>query len=408
MRTWGGLVGGFTVALVATGASIACGDDDPAGAAPDAGVEGSGSSSGDGGGADGASSSSSGGTSGAPLVAWSVLGEAVSEGAVKSVARDDTHVFISSTGTGAHAGSHVEKRRLSDGQLETGFGDGGYVALPPSSFITVDATAIYVASLDLTLRKLAKADGAQLWENVDETGKAAARGIAVDASGVYVAAATFTAGFGSWVAMKLALDTGAVLPAFKPSLPNVFGGTSPRAIVRGKAALFIGGDIANSSSAPTNYAWRVQALDPETGASRWDEEDDPTQYSDTLRDVAVTDTHVYAIIRDYSTGAKALAWDAANGTALVGFKPAVKDDPYRLATAGGAVYLGSLTGVRAVDPASGAATGACTFKEKQSSLEEILPPAAPGAAPVVVVGTTRPGDAGTPLLLSIEGCVIAP
>ena len=132
------------------------------------------------------------------------------------------------------------------------------------------------------------------------------------------------------------------------------------------------------------------------------------RYSDTLRDVAVTDTHVYAIIRDYSTGAKALAWDAANGTALVGFKPAVKDDPYRLATAGGAVYLGSLTGVRAVDPASGAATGACTFKEKQSSLEEILPPAAPGAAPVVVVGTTRPGDAGTPLLLSIEGCVIAP
>lgn len=397
------LVLSSVVAAAAALGAFACSDDEGGAGGATTGPDAAAS--------DGSTTTGDGGTTVPPpkRETWVVIGEAVEDGSIKSVARDATHLFLSIKPAGV-AKSRLEKRKLADGALDATFGAGGVVDLDVNSFITVDDAAVYVVSLDYKLRKLDKATGAQIWENLTQSGSSpAGRGVAVDGTGIYVAGATFGGGFGGWNLQKFGGDGGAAA-GFSPSVPSVFGGTSPRAMTVTSAGLFVGGDIANSSSAPTNYAWRVQAMNAQTGSTLWSKEQDPTQYSDILRDLAVSATNVYALVRDYGAAAKINAYGAADGTALAGFAPGTLAlDPYRIAVDGANLYLAGPAGIERRDATTGAAVafpsgdgGVAGWGAFPSlaSVDELLV----DDATLITVGTTRldPGDAGSPLVLYVE------
>lgn len=284
------------IALFASiGLAVACGGDDDAGMTPTAN---------DGGDPRIDGSSSSGGNDGAPPPdaapagpkTFLEIGDAINDGSIDSVARDDTHVYISVHAVG-EAESRLEKRSLVDGKLDSTFGTNGRIAIQVNSWVTVDAERVYLAGLDWKLRALAKANGAEQWAT-EPIEMNATRGIAVDPTGVYVIGASWSSGFGGWVARKYVLATGAEIPEFAPSdFPSVYQGTDATQIIVRPAAneVVVGGRVVEGSGPNSNTYFAVHLLDAANGATKWSKKYDASIYRDELFHLVASDFSVFAL-----------------------------------------------------------------------------------------------------------------
>jgi len=198
---------------------------------------------------------------GSPGAQTSDPGEFADE--IRALAVDASAVYLLGTdsATAADIRWRVEKRSLSTGDLDTGFGVNGIVALNPS------------------------------------TGADQPYGLAINSTDMFIVGMDLGTGAGQWRIDKLSLSTGASQAGFPISVD--FVGASPdelRAVAVDSTGVYVAGTDATG-----NGIWRMRKYPLAGGAFLWEATSDPSGSADVPRAMAVDSTGVFIAGTDAGT-----------------------------------------------------------------------------------------------------------
>jgi len=252
------------------------------------------------------------------------------------IAIDSTAMYV--VGYDSSPGNHqwrMEKRSLTDGSLVPEFGTGGVVTSNCSAGddlalgIAIDTTAMYVVGWDFSpgnlqwrIEKRSLTDGSLVSEfgtggvitSNPSTNGAAAYGIAIDSTAVYVVGCDYSSGNSQWRIEKRSLADGSLVSGFGTggvvtSNPST-GDDGARGIAIDSTAMYTVG----YDHSPGNDQWRIEkrsltdgSLVSEFGTDGVVTRDPSTGY-DAALGIAIDSTAIYVVGIDYSPGNSNSQW----------------------------------------------------------------------------------------------------
>jgi hypothetical protein len=208
----------------------------------------------------------------------------------------------------------VEKRSLTTGAVLWSYSEHLSSGDDFAGGVAVDGSGVYVVGSDYApgsdewrLEKRSLTSGAILWAQSEDisSGDDYAGHVAVDGSGVYVAGYDQTAGVGrdGWRVEKRSLTTGATIWATSEHIGGLDGA---RGVAVDASGVYVVG--FDNSTANHSWEWRVEKRSLTSGAIMWTQFEDISNSYDSGNAVAVDGSGVYVAGYDQNTPGSLDEW----------------------------------------------------------------------------------------------------
>ena len=201
----------------------------------------------------------------------------------------------------------IEKRSLTTGSIIWTQTSNPSTSSDAAYAVVVDSTGLYVVGVDVSLgatnyewriEKRNLTTGSSIWNQTENIGTCYdyARGVAVDSTGLYVVGndcppATTD---GEWRIEKRNLSTGAIIWT-KTSNPSTRADSAYDVAV-GSAGLYVVGFDGTGG----NSEWRIEKRKLGDGSIIWSQTENPSNFNDLARGIAVDSTGLYVVGYDSS------------------------------------------------------------------------------------------------------------
>ncbi|PLX20977.1 hypothetical protein C0584_04300 [Candidatus Parcubacteria bacterium] len=165
-----------------------------------------------------------------------------------------------------------------------------------------DATGVYIVGSDLVpgnyqwvIEKRTHSSGALIWRKTSNPSSGAEypESIAIDSTGIYVGGYDAAPGDNQWRIEKRNLSTG------DPIWVKTFNLSTDPAYIKGLAVDATGLYVIGYDSGFGDYQWRIEKRNLNTGDPIWSKISNPSASADMAQDVAVDGTGVYIVGYDY-------------------------------------------------------------------------------------------------------------
>jgi len=270
-----------------------------------------------------------------------------------SVALDGSGIYI--VGYDSSPGNvqwRIEKRNLTDGSLIWSQVNNPSAGSDEAYSVAVDSSGIYVVGYDRSpgiddnewrIEKRSLTDGSLIWSQVNNPSTAddRARGVTIDASGIYVVGDDESPAEHDWEwrIEKRSLTDGLILWT---QTANPSAGDDG---IRGVAVDASGIYAVGYDHSPGNYEWRVEKRSLTDGSLIWSQVSNPSGEADIAHSVAVDASGIYMVGRDDSPGNPewriekrhltdgSIIWNQADDPSVG------NEDPYGVAVDASGVYI---------------------------------------------------------------------
>ena len=232
---------------------------------------------------------------------------------------DDSARAVAVDGTGIYVAGYdykpstyewrVEKRSLTTGVILWAVSEHISSTSDSAYGVAVDASGVYVAGYDHNgagsraewrVEKRSLTTGTLIWAQSEHisSGDDYADGVGVDASGVYVAGTDYSSGYNEWRVEKRSLTTGTLIWAQSEQISSTHD-YAYNVAIDGSGVYVVGYD---HNGAGSTAEWRVEKRSLTTGTLIWAQSEHISSDYDYPYDIAVDASGVYVVGRDYVPG----------------------------------------------------------------------------------------------------------